>query len=95
VQVYAISKQGNANDSPFYSRTFKSGETNEVRLFGLGAEDVYEVEGDIKKGTLIRIIGGNDKDSIVDNTAGGVHIYDDNNNFLKTKILYVFKCCQN
>ena len=48
-----------------YKRTFKSDETKEVRLYGLDGEDVFEVEGVDNPGIKIRIIGGTDKDLIV------------------------------
>jgi hypothetical protein len=49
-----------------YDRTFKTGETKEVRIYGMGGEDKFNVTGDVKKGILVRIIGGDGKDSITD-----------------------------
>ncbi|WP_051359718.1 metallophosphoesterase [Adhaeribacter aquaticus] len=52
-----------------YRRTFDPKETKEIRLYGLDGKDVFNVTGNANKGSLIRIIGGNDRDSIVDNSS--------------------------
>ncbi|MEO6327453.1 MAG: hypothetical protein ABIO55_00900, partial [Ginsengibacter sp.] len=79
VNIYDI-KDGGKLDQPYYSRTFKSNETNEIRLFGLSGEDIYAVDGGVNKGIKIRIIGGSDKDSIsVSGRGRKVQIYDDRN----------------
>ncbi|WP_246150709.1 metallophosphoesterase [Adhaeribacter aerolatus] len=71
-----------------YERTFYTDETNEIRLYGLGGKDIFEVTGEVGDGILIRIIGGDDRDSIADNSSvGGLRrktvVYDtkDNNVF--------------
>jgi hypothetical protein len=65
VTVRKISKKGEI-EQVLYQRTFLSIETDEVRLYGLGGEDKFELTGDVDKGIRIRIIGGEDKDAIVD-----------------------------
>ncbi|HYK44623.1 MAG TPA: hypothetical protein VEV83_05620 [Parafilimonas sp.] len=83
IKVYRLADNGNKIDSPFFERTFNPAETKEVRLFGLGAEDVYKVEGDVKRGMVVRIIGGDSKDLITDSSGGTTHIYDDKNNVIE------------
>ncbi|WP_422355203.1 metallophosphoesterase [Roseivirga pacifica] len=68
VTVYKISKKDN-RDKVLYERTFKTAETKEIRLFGFDGEDEFEVSGDVSKGIIVRIIGGEDKDLIVDKSA--------------------------
>src|SRR5690606_23404941 len=55
VKVYKITKDG--NDKNIYNRLFNIEETNEIRLYGLGGEDVFEVKGESKKSIRVRIIG--------------------------------------
>ncbi len=50
----------------YYDRTFFPKETKEIRLFGLGNEDVFNLHGNSKKSIKIRVIGGAGKDSIID-----------------------------
>lgn len=46
-----------------YERTFRSDETKEIRLYGRDGEDVFEITGASK--IRVRIIGGTDKDRII------------------------------
>ena len=84
VNIYKINKVGVAKANPYYSRTFIPSQTEEIRLFGLSGNDVYHVNGSSSGGLRIRIIGGDQKDSIIDNSQGGrrVHIYDDADNVI-------------
>ena len=62
-----------------YERLFLSSETKEVRLYGLDGEDVFEVKGPKSK-IKVRIIGGTDKDLIINGNADeklkNVKVYD-------------------
>lgn len=49
-----------------YERVFFTEETEEIRLFGLGGEDVFEVRGEVNDGIKVRIIGGEGYDKITD-----------------------------
>jgi len=49
-----------------YERLIKRSETKEIRLHGLGKQDEFKIMGTTKKSILIRIIGGDGKDSITD-----------------------------
>lgn len=49
-----------------YARTFKSGETDEIRLFGFGENDDFDIVGNSDKALTVRIIGGEGRDVIND-----------------------------
>ncbi len=49
-------------------RVFLHDETDEIRLFGLGGNDQFILEGDADDGLLIRIIGGEGDDRFVDSS---------------------------
>ena len=61
-----------------YERTFKPKETKEIRLYGRDGEDVFEIKGTGK--IKVRIIGGTDKDRIIngngDQKLSRVKVYD-------------------
>ncbi|UTW61887.1 BamA/TamA family outer membrane protein [bacterium SCSIO 12741] len=65
VKVYKLSKKGK-HKNVIYKRTFLTKETKEIRLYGLGGDDVFHIEGEARRGIKIRVIGGAGKDSIVD-----------------------------
>ncbi|MEO9872727.1 BamA/TamA family outer membrane protein [Ekhidna sp.] len=52
-----------------YERLFKADETKEIRLYGLDGEDVFEIKGNHSK-IKVRIIGGTDKDLIINGNEG-------------------------
>lgn len=88
VQVYAISNKGRKEDDPYYSRVFKISETKDVRLYGIDGNDVFQVRGKVNDGIKIRIIGGNETDSIVDQSSVSgmrrmTEVYDNYDNFVK------------
>lgn len=92
VNIYKITNSGKTKETPIYSRTFKTNETREIRLYGLSGKDVYNITGDEK--IRIRIIAGDEKDSI-NNTSGGkrLHLYDDAENtyHLKNTRIHLLK----
>lgn len=79
VRVYNIKKDG-SNGRLFYNRTFDPAVTKEIRLFGLGSKDVFDVHGKANSSIKIRMIGGDDEDEfkVAANTANtsGLFIYD-------------------
>jgi hypothetical protein len=85
INVFDIDKTGKKKNEPFYTRTFKTGETNEVRLYGLSGNDVYNIKGTVNSGVNIRIIGGDAKDSVNNTSSRKVHVYDDHNNIINGK----------
>lgn len=91
VNIYALDKEGMRKTQPVYQRNFKTDETRDIRLYGIGGNDVFDVEGETANGILIRIIGGDDRDSIIDKSrvhdlGNQTKVYDDRNNyFLKSR----------
>lgn len=80
VRVYDRDKKGK-KDEKMYERTFLHKETEEIFLYGLNGDDVFVVEGEVRKGLKINLIGGLDEDEFVDNgkVSGPLkktHIYD-------------------
>lgn len=85
VNIYKITNLGKTKEQPFYSRTFYSNETKEIRLYGLGAADVYEVSGNAGSAIKLRLVGGPDKDEYKDlskiiGSSHTVKIYDNPGN---------------
>lgn len=72
VSVYKLKKKGEKGQM-VYQRTFLKSETKQVRLFGLGGQDEFELTGDVNKGIKISILGGKKKDVVNDqsNVSGG------------------------
>ena len=69
VKMYKIKKDGDRKQNPLYSRKFLTGETNEIRLYGMDDNDVFRIDGSTGKGILIRIISGEGKDSVLDGSS--------------------------
>ena len=63
-------------DEVLFDRVFDSGETEEIWLYGLDDDDVFEVVGKGDKPVLIRIIGGQNKDSFTVENGRKIKIYD-------------------
>jgi len=55
----------------FYHRAFTSNETKNIQLYGLGENDVFHLDGKSNTSPMIRIIGGDGNDSIVDQSRVG------------------------
>ena len=51
-----------------YQRSFLRSETREVRLYGLGGDDVFNVTGKADKGPRVRLIGGRGQDVFNDDS---------------------------
>lgn len=79
VNVNKLNKKGEVEQS-IYSRIFDPKDSHELRLYGLGGEDRFEIKGDNHTSIKIRIIGGKDADTYVDSSgmrAGNhIRIYD-------------------
>ncbi|MEZ5007682.1 MAG: ShlB/FhaC/HecB family hemolysin secretion/activation protein [Chitinophagales bacterium] len=65
VTVYDLSKEREKKDK-YYERTFLKKETQEIRIYGLGDDDEFEIEGKSRKGIKIRIIAGTGDDTLKD-----------------------------
>lgn len=81
ISLYDINKDGQPKTKPYYDRTFEKSETNEIRLYGLEGNDVYHITG-AGNGIRVRIIGGPDIDSVVNesSSASGIKYYDNHGN---------------
>jgi hypothetical protein len=64
VEIFKITKSGDQGNS-FYRRHFLETETNEIRIYAMGGDDVIDVTGDESK-IKIRVIGGDGLDKIND-----------------------------
>ncbi|RNI30048.1 hypothetical protein EFA69_11060 [Rufibacter immobilis] len=65
VVMRKINKEGKVS-KVLYQRLFKNKETEEIRLYGLGGDDIFEITGNVKRSPMVRIIGGEGNDSISD-----------------------------
>ncbi|MGV3504486.1 MAG: metallophosphoesterase [Adhaeribacter sp.] len=68
VEVRNIKKDGSTGRKVF-KRTFLPEETEEIRLYGLGGDDIFDVKGQAARAIRVRIIGGDGRDSITDASA--------------------------
>lgn len=89
VQVYKITNKGVTNNEPFYSRTFFTNETDEIRLYGLNEKDIFNIDGNANKGIRIKIMGGEGIDSIndrsvVEKSRKKTAVYDTKDNYVST-----------
>ncbi|HET6722914.1 MAG TPA: metallophosphoesterase [Chitinophagaceae bacterium] len=86
VRVYAR-EPGNDTSFVMYDRIFEPSNTREIRLYGLGDDDVFEIDENAKSRIKLRIIGGKGNDTF--NIRGNVEnlIYDMNveGNYIKNK----------
>ena len=75
LSVVVRSDKDGAQDRVLYERTFLPRETSEVRFYGLGGRDRFEVVGDGPDRIAVRVIGGAARDTL-DAPAGDVALYD-------------------
>lgn len=80
LNIYDLNKENIQKKDPFYSRTFKRDETEEIRLYGLDGNDIYRIHGAGDNKITIRVIGGIQKDSIINYTSRKVRYYDNPGN---------------
>src|SRR5690606_11407486 len=65
VDVFKLSKEGEIKQR-FYHRVFRYHETEEIRLYGRGGDDQFDVKGKVSRSILVRIIGGGGDDQLHD-----------------------------
>lgn len=87
VSIYKINSEKQRQGGPLFHRIFFTAETKELRLYGIGGNDVYTVTGNANRGITVRIIGGTGEDSVYDASLvkGLTHktkIYDHQNTHL-------------
>lgn len=58
-----IKKNGEAGRK-LYQRTFDPRSTEEIRVYGMGGEDVFRLKGNHSSSIVVRMIGGDEKDSV-------------------------------
>ena len=73
--------QGTLPEKVLYRRTFLTNETDVITLHGLGGNDDFLLEGEVKKGILVEVYGGLGADEITDKSSVQgwrryTHIYD-------------------
>ncbi|RSK50350.1 BamA/TamA family outer membrane protein [Hymenobacter rigui] len=69
VQLFDKAKEGDEPNGPaLFDRIFSPKETEEISLYGLDGKDVFTVTGSAGKSVLVRIIGGDGKDRISDDS---------------------------
>lgn len=83
VQMFNV-ENSNKGKWLLYSRTFYEDETDEIRLFGLGGKDIFEIYGENESKIDIRVFSASGKDSINNKSASEIEVYDEGN---KTKII--------
>jgi len=89
-KIIVYEKNNNGSDhTEIFNRTFARSETREIRLYGLDGDDIFDIYGHAKKGIVIRVIGGQGKDSVTDSsivkeTGRQTKVYDDKNNVFNT-----------
>lgn len=69
-------KAQNDSASLMYSRSFKDGETKEIRLYGFNGNDFFDIDEDVQSNIRIRIIGGRGNDTFRVPNRGEKYIYD-------------------
>ncbi len=62
VSIYPYKKGEKVESERYFHRLFDRRETKEIRLYGLGGEDHYDISGQAKKSIKVRVIAGYDKD---------------------------------
>lgn len=67
VVMYKTKKEGDI-DRELFRRIFFTGETEEVRLYGLDGNDQFVVKGNVRRGIRVRAIGGQGPDRFVDSS---------------------------
>ena len=82
VSVYRYLRTGRREKTPYYQRTFKPGETKEVRLFGIDGNDVFNVKNHSRKIDL-KVIGGPSRDSVLQ-SGNVIDVFDDGQNEFHT-----------
>ncbi|HRI80452.1 MAG TPA: BamA/TamA family outer membrane protein, partial [Cyclobacteriaceae bacterium] len=74
LQMFKLDKTGRRGKL-LYEREFLNGQTKEVRIYGLGGDDVFHFSGKQSGGAIVRIIGGDGKDSLSNESNGKSKLY--------------------
>lgn len=68
VRVWKLKAKSDERDHKLYDRTFERSETKEIRLYGLGGNDRFELKGKVTQGIKVRVIGGDGHDTFTDSS---------------------------
>lgn len=70
VSVYHLlgKKKNSPEAQPYYQRTFRTHDTQDITLYGLRGEDEFVVRGNVRKGIRLNIYGGPNGDTVVDSS---------------------------
>ena len=63
-----IKKENLENYNPYFEKTFDNNITDEIRIYLLDGDDLVKLTGNVDDGILIRIIGGDGADEIIDSS---------------------------
>lgn len=74
LQMYKFDKEGNRGKL-LYDREFIKNQTKELRIYGFGGDDLFHFTGNSSRGTLVRIIGGEGKDEVKNESKGHSKIF--------------------
>lgn len=66
VNVYPLKDGSPVKSERYFHRVFLKDETREILLYGLDGKDTYHLVGDVDKSIIVRIIGGDAKDKLID-----------------------------
>lgn len=87
VNIYHLNKNRIKADTPYYSRLFVQKETDEINVYGISGNDIYQINGKLNDEIGLRIIGGNQRDSVLDATTQSekkkYKVYDDADNYFE------------
>ena len=76
VQVYDTNSKGD-KEQLLFQRTFLPDESKEISLYALADDDIFHITGATNQGPLIRMIGGEGKDVLKDESKGPKNKYYD------------------
>lgn len=65
VSISKMTKEGERGRQ-IYERVFRKSETGDIRLYGLGGDDRFEVNGEATGSIRVRVIGGEGQDRLTD-----------------------------
>lgn len=73
IDIFRIKKDA---ETMHFSREYEKGKTKEIWIYGLDDDDIFEVKGKENNSILIRLIGGQNKDSYSLENGKKIKIYD-------------------
>ena len=73
IKIYRVKEDG---EELFHERTYRYPETKELWVYGIGDDDIFEVNGEGRKKIRLRLMGGINNDSYTINSGKKVSIYD-------------------